>query len=147
MEKTSTNDQGSLKIFVSDYGGYPYPIQLSRWLARQGHQVLHIYNEKEPPRGNLSRDEKDPANLEIQGISIHGDFGKEDFLKRRNFEVRFGKALAQKATSFHPDVIISANAPVETQFFLIRTARKHRTRFIYWLPLASSAGKFLESVY
>lgn len=133
MEKASTNDQGSLKIFVSDYGGYPYPIQLSRWLARQGHQVLHIYNEKEPPRGILSRDEKDPANLEIQGISIHGDFGKEDFLKRRNFEVRFGKVLAQKVTSFQPDVIISANAPVETQFFLIRTARRHRTRFIYWV--------------
>jgi len=133
MEKASTTSQGRLKILVSDYGGYPYPIQLSRWLARQGHQVLHIYNDKEPPRGILARDEKDPASLEIQGINIYGEFGKEDFLKRRNFEVRFGKALAQKATSFQPDVIISANAPVETQFFLVMTARKHRTRFIYWI--------------
>lgn len=133
MEKASIANQGNLKIFVSDYGGYPYPIQLSRWLARQGHQVLHVYNEKEPSRGILSRDEKDPADLVIQGINIHGDFGKEDFLKRRKFEVRFGKALAQKATSFQPDVIISANAPVETQFFLVMAARKHRTRFIYWI--------------
>lgn len=121
------------RIVVNDYGGYPYPIQLSRWLSLHGHQVLHIYNKAEPPRGIFSKKESDHPSLEILGIELHADFGKEDFLQRRRFERMYGKELSKISSQYQPDVIVSANSPVETQQILLREARKSSIPFIYWV--------------
>ncbi len=33
------------RIVIHDYAGYPFAVQLSRWLACQGHTVLYLYSE------------------------------------------------------------------------------------------------------
>ena len=133
MGKTEGYKSKKIRVIVNDYGSYSFPIQLSRWLADQGYDVMHIYNKTEPMRGSLLRKAEDPQNLLIYGIKIESDFGKEDLFKRRKFERSYGKHLIKSVVRFNPDIIISANTPVETQFVLMLTARKHGYRFIYWV--------------
>lgn len=60
-----------MKIIVSDYSGHPFQVQLSRELARRGHQVKHLhFAEFQTPKGNLQRQAADPATFDIE---IWGD--------------------------------------------------------------------------
>ena len=44
-----------LRILVSDYSGHPFQVQLSRELARRGHEVIHSYSAGfQTPKGNLA---------------------------------------------------------------------------------------------
>ena len=75
-----TNDQASsksslviraspfsiMRILVHDYAGHPFQVQLSRELARRGHDVLHLYcSSTHTPRGDLARASGRPARASM----------------------------------------------------------------------------------
>ena len=47
-----------MRILVHDYAGHPFQVQLSRELARRGHEVRHAYaSALQTPRGELVKRE------------------------------------------------------------------------------------------
>jgi colanic acid biosynthesis glycosyl transferase WcaI len=130
-----------MRIMVNDYAGHPFPVQLSRSLTRAGHTVLHTYFAKnDTPKGSVARRADDPDDLAIEPLSIAGDFRKHALWQRRRADVDFGKVVSARLRSFAPDVVLSANMPLDTQRAMLRAAGRANARFVIWLQDLLSVG-------
>ena len=131
-----------MRIVVHDYSGHPFQIQLSRALARQGHDVLHLFFESfQSPRGAVHRRPDDPRSLEIEGIVFDEPFDKyRNFVKRRRQEIRYGKMAARRIAEYRPDLLLSGNAPLDAQKIMQRAAERLGSKFVFWLQDIYSIG-------
>lgn len=134
-----------MRIFVNEFCGHPFQMELSRVLASRGHTVQHVYfaDNTSTPKGLAQRGD-DPAELAIEGLHIRRAFEKHSILKRRQADVEYGRVVARRVDLFRPDVIISANMPLDAQKILQQTAKRHEARFVFWLQdVYSVAAKFV----
>jgi colanic acid biosynthesis glycosyl transferase WcaI len=123
-----------MRILVSDYSGHPFQVQLSRELARRGHRVTHSYSSRfQSPKGNLSVSEGDPEGFDIVPVCNSKPFAKSSFFERRKQEVEIGHELAGLVARLDPEVVISSNAPLDTQRIFQKAAARHGARFVFWL--------------
>ncbi|HWE52845.1 MAG TPA: glycosyltransferase family 4 protein [Bryobacteraceae bacterium] len=131
-----------MRIVVHDYSGHPFQVQLSRELARQGHDVLHLYSASfQTPKGGVLPRAGDAPSFTVEGIRLEDSFSKYDhFAKRRRQEIRYGELAARRIAEFGPDVVLSANTPLDAQRIILKTAKTLGARFIFWLQDIYSAG-------
>lgn len=130
-----------MRIMVNDYAGHPFQIQLSRALALAGHQVLHTYFAKNnTPKGNVERRPDDPANFRVQPVSIAAEFKKHALVARWLADLAVGKIVAEHLRCFRPDIVLSANMPLDGQRVLLHAAHTTNARFIVWLQDVLSVG-------
>lgn len=116
-------------------------MQLSRSLARRGFQVRHLYSGSiQTPRGALVRKADDPATFEVASIELGESIAKYSFVKRRGQERRYGHLLAAEVDRYDPDVVISANTPLDVQAVLQRMCVLRGRRFVFWLQDVYSFG-------
>jgi glycosyltransferase involved in cell wall biosynthesis len=152
-----------MRILVNEFCGHAFQVELSRELARRGHQVLHLYfaDNLSTPKGNIEPGEKEPPNFAVEGMHISMKFSKHSVKTRRKVDIAYGKAVAARGAAFRPDVVISANMPLDAQNILFAEARRQNAKFVFWLqdvysfavrfvlkkklgPLAGIAGAFYE---
>ena len=150
-----------MRIAIHDYGGYAFIVDLSRILAQRGHHVLHLYASRNPtPHGRMEPQPTDPPTLEIRGIAIRAPLQKYSFLRRWRQEREYGIRLAKQAQVWGPEVVVSANAPVNSQTRLFGVCQSQGTPFVFWVQdligdamrriLADrfgAAGRWLGNVY
>jgi glycosyltransferase involved in cell wall biosynthesis len=135
-----------MRIFVNEFCGHPFQMELSRNLARRGHTVYHVYfaDNMSTPKGRTQRRADDPESLTIEGLHITRKFSKHSILTRRQADIEYGQVAAAAAKKFRPDVIISANMPLDAQAILQNTAHRLNVRFVFWLQdVYSAAAKFV----
>jgi len=119
---------------VNDHAGHPFQIQLSRSLAKRGHEVLHTYCALlSTPRGALHAKSEDPDCFELHGVSTRREFSRYSLISRFFQEKELGRGNAKKIEKFKPDAVISANTPLETQSMMINKCRKNNIKFIFWV--------------
>ena len=138
------------RILVHDYSGHPFQIQLARSLARRGYEVLHVYSESfQTPKGDLQARPDDPPGFRIAGLSLSEPFQKSSFLKRRAQEIEFGRLVAGEIRRFRPAIVLSANAPLDTQAVIHKAARACGARFVFWLQdiYSEAIGRFLPATF
>ncbi len=122
------------RILVHDYSGHPFQVQLSRCLAERGNHVLHVHSESfQTPKGNLTKHSDDPVSFQVVGVSLGEVFQKDSFIRRRAQEVEIGRLLAAHIQRFQPDIVISSNAPLDTQATVYKAARAIGAKFVFWL--------------
>ena len=124
-----------MRISLHDFGGYPYPFALSRALAERGHAVQHVYcaSHQTTPAGDFSKADGVVPGLEIVPVRLSETLDKASLLKRRGQEREYGIRASHVTSSFEPDVILSANMPLDAQARLIRTARRADVPFVFWV--------------
>lgn len=135
-----------MRIFVNEFCGHPFQMELSRELARMGHDVCHVYfaDNQSTPKGQIHKRPNDPRGLTIEGLHITRNFEKHSILKRRQADVEYGQVAARRMDAFRPDVVISANMPLDAQAILQRAARQQQARFVFWLQdVYSVATRFV----
>jgi colanic acid biosynthesis glycosyl transferase WcaI len=134
-----------MRILVNDYAGHPFELQLSRELARRGHTVLHTYFSAFPtPKGSVHDGSNGQGQLTIKGIIIVKEFSPHSALSRRSADRAYGQELRKEVIRFQPDVVISANTPLDAQRILMSETRKQGAKFIFWMQdLLSMAIKFV----
>jgi colanic acid biosynthesis glycosyl transferase WcaI len=100
---------------VHDFGGYPFIVQLSRELARRGHEVVHLYADGfRRPKGPMERRANDPPNLSIAAVALNEPLRPGGW-RRVTQERRYGRRLADRIEAFRPAVVLSANSPLYVQ--------------------------------
>lgn len=120
------------RLLVHDYAGHPFQVELSRELARRGHEVLHLYASSiETPRGPLRKRPGDPATFTVRGVSVPG-FNKRNLARRWFQELAYGRGVVREAETYRPDAILSGNAPLLPQRMLLRHANRNGVRFVHW---------------
>ncbi|CAA7615430.1 conserved hypothetical protein [Candidatus Terasakiella magnetica] len=125
---------GRLRLMVHDYAGHAFPVQLSRWLARQGHRVLHCYSaDFESPHGALAPQRDDPCGLTLAALGLGLPVPKYQPLHRWRHERRYAALVARRTVAFRPDVVLSGNAPPAIQAALLAAAHDGGGAFLSWL--------------
>jgi colanic acid biosynthesis glycosyl transferase WcaI len=123
-----------MRIAIHDYGGYAFIVGLSRALARRGHQVIHMFATRNPtPHGRLETQSDDPPSFEVKGIAIRAPLQKYRFFTRFLQEREYGKRLAEHTRSWRPDIVVSANAPLDSQRQLFTTCERNGIPFVFWV--------------
>ena len=122
-----------MRLIVHDFAGHPFQVDLSRALARRGHEVLHLYcaSLTTTPQSVGARPE-DPPAMRVEGIDLPG-FSKTNLLRRFLAERRYGARLAARIAAFSPDVVLSANTPLDAQAAALRATHADGARFVFWL--------------
>ena len=124
-----------MKILVHDYAGHPFQVQLSRELARRGHEVCHAHaGALQTPRGELQRRPDDPESFESVEVTMDPDYArhKYSFRRRRGMEVAYGKAAGALVRDWSPEVVLSSNTPTEAQSGILEASREVGGRFLFW---------------
>ncbi len=123
-----------MRIVVHDYAGHPGQIYMSRELARQGHEVLHLYaGSFETPRGDLERKAADPPTFQSEGVFLSKPFQKHTYVRRQLQEIEYGRRASARILQFKPDVVLSGNTPLFPQARLIRDCRRAGIAFVFWV--------------
>jgi colanic acid biosynthesis glycosyl transferase WcaI len=138
---------GPSRIALHDYCGHPFQFELSRELARRGHEVRHFFfAEDMGPKGNTARLSSDPANFSIEPISIGRPYFKQNLVRRRQADILYGQLASQRIASFAPDVTISGNTPLEAQAPIQRGVRQAGSAFVFWMQdfYSLAAAKILS---
>ena len=121
-----------MRLVVHDYSGHPFQVQLSRELARRGHDVLHLHCDSYVTgKGSLTRRDADPPTFAIEPVSLGQRFEKYSFGKRFAQERRYGRLLGERVRDYGPDVVLSSNTPLFAQS-VFRRHLDPATRFVFW---------------
>ena len=122
-----------MRILVHDYSGHPFQVQLSRQLARLGHEVLHLHCPSfTTGKGALDRSHDDPPSFSVSGVDLGAVFEKYSLTRRYGQERRYGRMLIARAAAFRPDVVLSSNTPLFTQQRFIAWCRRAGVPFVFW---------------
>jgi len=123
-----------MRIFVNDFGGYPFPSQLSHQLAARKHDIRHAYCDSlaGTPTGTYAETE---THLKATFFPIHLKQiqQKSSLFKRRAQDIEYGKLAVASIEQFNPDVVISANTPLNAQSIILDHCQRNQIPFIYWL--------------
>jgi len=123
-----------MKILIHDYAGHPFQVDLSRELAKRGHDVVHAYFAGDPgPKGALKRRPDDAPGLRFAGVSIDRPYNKGSMIERRFNDIRYGKEAAKLIIETRPDVVISGNTPTESQSLVIKACKAADAAYIQWV--------------
>jgi colanic acid biosynthesis glycosyl transferase WcaI len=126
-------EEALLRAAVCDYSGHPFQAQLSRELARRGHDVLHLHFDGfQTPKGRLSLDPADSPNLAFAPISLDQPFAKYSYIRRRFQEIEVGRRIARRLVAFRPDVVLACNLPLDSLDQLVRSCGASATPFVFW---------------
>ena len=125
---------GPMRILVHDYAGHPFEVQLSRALARRGHQVLHLYSESTvTPRGQLRRLPEDPPSFDVKGLSLGRTIEKHAFVRRWLQERAYGRLLAEQIEMYEPHVVLTANTPTDARAAALGATHAVGAADVVWL--------------
>ena len=132
--RSARKTRGSSRIAIHDYCGHPFQFELSRELARRGHEVRHFFfAEDMGPKGNTQRLPDDPANFTVEPISIGRAYSKQNLIRRRAADILYGELASQRIAAFEPDVTISGNTPLEAQAAILKSVRRSGSSFLFWM--------------
>ncbi len=134
------------RVVVHDYSGFPFPVQLSRELARRGHDVLHLHCPSyRAGKGDLELRAEDPPLLAIEPIDMGGDFAKYSPARRVRQELTYGERAGRRIAAHRPDVVLSGDTPLFAQSVILRSCRRKRIPFVFWLQDLYSVAMRLEA--
>ena len=123
-----------MRIFVHDYAGHPFGLELSRELARRGHVVRNAYfADDQGPKGAVASQAGDPEGFSIQPITIGLPYSKANLVRRHFLDGVYGAAAGRALAAFRPDVALVANTPLNALGVMQRVAARRAVPFVVWL--------------
>ena len=125
-----------MKILIHDYAGHPFQIQLSRELAQSDDLVIHAYaGGLLTPQAAMGNQPDDPSSLSVRMIPIDSRYrqNKYKYLKRRGYELDYGRRLVELIRLDKPDVVLCANTPSEILSMASRATHESGGVFIPWI--------------
>ncbi|MFH9090039.1 glycosyltransferase family 4 protein [Streptomyces sp. NPDC017673] len=119
-----------MRILVHDYSGHPFQAQLSRELARRGHQVVHsTCTAYVSGKGDLAAP---AAGLRFATIGDGVRLRKDAYVRRLGQETRLGLELARQVRREKPDVALLSNMPIPVLVVTAAVLKRLRIPWVLW---------------
>jgi colanic acid biosynthesis glycosyl transferase WcaI len=123
-----------MRYLVHDFAGHAFPIHLSRELAKRGHHVIHTYPVGlSGPKGRLERASSDSECFHVRPITLSGSFRKYSATRRLYAQRTYSADVCKLITAERPDVVLSANTPIDVQTRLLWHCRRNGIGFVHWV--------------
>ena len=134
-----------MRLYVHDYAGHAFAVELSRELARRGHTVRHGYSATNlTPQGALARRPDDAPGFQPDPVRTRPVQKRRSSLvglvARQRAERDYGIAAAERVRAFRPDVLLVGNTPLDALPAIQRAARDVGARVVNWLQDVLSVG-------
>jgi colanic acid biosynthesis glycosyl transferase WcaI len=122
-----------LRIAVHDYAGHPFQVQLSRELARRGHDVLHLHCASfQTGKGSLEITANDPEGFRVTGVTLGRYFDRYSLWRRPIHERKYSHEVVRALRSFKPDLVLSGNTPLISQSLILSECTRNDIKFVFW---------------
>jgi colanic acid biosynthesis glycosyl transferase WcaI len=121
------------RVLIHDFGGFAFPAELARELARRGHDVRLLYSDLDMRGGRLSLRADDPDTFSVDAVSIGQTFRKHELLRRAAQELAYAKVLGREVARFSPDVLFNTNGTMIMSRWLSRYAQRQRWAYVHWM--------------
>ena len=134
-----------MRLYVHDYAGHAFAVELSRELARRGHTVRHGYSATNlTPQGALARRPDDAPGFQPDPVRTRPVQKRRSSLvglvARQRAERDYGIAAAERVRAFRPDALLVGNTPLDALPAIQRAARDVGARVVNWLQDVLSVG-------
>lgn len=130
-----------IRLVVHDFAGHPFTAELARELARRGHPTRYLSFASDPgPKGALTRCGGDPDWLAFERLEIGRRYSKNNLWARRRGDIAYGRVAAAAIAADPPELVISANTPLDSQAQLLAACRAAGARFVLWCQDLQSRG-------
>ena len=135
-----------MRINMHDFSGHPFQVQLSRELARRGHEVVHEYSHQYVTgHGRLEVSSADPATLTIRSVQTDLPYRKYELLGRGRFELNYARAWQQNLRRNSYDVVVACNVPLFTLAKMRRYFGRTAIPWVLWHQDVYSLGVAAEA--
>ena len=122
-----------MRIVVHDYSGHPGQAQLSRALARRGHEVTHQHCPSYATgKGSLQVEPGDPPTLSFEPCAMEGTFAKYSVVTRIRQELSYGRRAARCIAAKDPAVAVISNVPLLAHSVLARRLSRCGVPMVFW---------------
>jgi glycosyltransferase involved in cell wall biosynthesis len=122
-----------MRIVVHDYSGHPGQAQLSRALARRGHEVTHQHCPSYATgKGSLQLEPGDPPTLSFEPCAMEGTFAKYSVVTRIRQELSYGRRAARAIAAKDPAVAVISNVPLLAHSILARRVARCGVPMVFW---------------
>jgi glycosyltransferase involved in cell wall biosynthesis len=121
------------RIVIHDFGGFAFPAQLARELARRGHETRLLYSDLDMRGGRLARYRGDAPGFSVEALSIGQPFAKQALLRRAGQELAYARVLARAVARFAPDVVVNTNGTMIMSRWLQRAATARGVAYVHWM--------------
>jgi colanic acid biosynthesis glycosyl transferase WcaI len=114
-------------------------------LAKREHAIQYIYREStQLIKRGIKKQE--PTHLQEIPIVLAGGFQKYSLFTRRAREMEHGKRAEREILKYQPDVVISADTPLDAQKFILKASQECEAKFIFWMQdaIGLATRKILE---
>lgn len=120
-----------MKVLVHDHSGHPFQAELSRELARRGHDVTHSYvSGYVSGKGRL---EALPGErITFVGIGGEKKVEQRRYVQRLFREVTRGFALVRHVLQVNPDVVVLSNVQIPTMVIFAFVMSVLRRPWVLW---------------
>ncbi|MFJ8085447.1 glycosyltransferase family 4 protein [Streptomyces sp. NPDC096205] len=119
-----------MRILVHDYSGHPFQAQLSRELARRGHEVVHsTCTAYVSGKGDLAGP---TPGLRFATIGDGVRLRKEAYFRRLGQETLLGLELARQVRREKPDVALLSNLPIPVLVATAAVLNRLRIPWVLW---------------
>ena len=115
-------------IFLHDYAGFRFTLQLAYALADEGYKVIYAYSKT----AKKEQENIDNNKIILVEIDLFSKLNKNNFIKRFFQERRYGIEVAKEIIKYKPDIVLSANAPLDAQSRIFNAAGQIGAKFIFW---------------
>lgn len=120
-----------MRILVHDHSGHPFQVQLSRELARRGHQVTHSYCAAYVSgKGHLVAEADETLVFDPIGVDTVGQ--KDRFVRRLLQEVRWGFDLVRQVRRTKAEVALVSNAQIPSLIVFSLAMAVLRVPWVLW---------------
>lgn len=116
-------------ILIHDWCGHPFTLDLSKELAGRGYSVHYVYTRASGGPKAAIVDSSD--SLALHHVDVD-PIQKSRFVRRWFQDRAYGARAARIVARVRPDVVISANTPLESQRKIINACRRKNIPFIFW---------------
>jgi glycosyltransferase involved in cell wall biosynthesis len=141
-----------MRLLIHDYSGHPFQAQLSRELARRGHEVVH--SSCPAYSSGKGRLEPGPGDRFVyEAVGAGRVIEKMRFRRRLLVEARLGVDLLRQVRRVRPDVALVANVPIPMLVVVAAGMLLLRRRWLLWqqdvqaVAVAKFAGKQLSRAF
>ena len=131
-----------MNIVIHDYGGYAFILKLGRELAKRGHYITYIYSSSNSttPKGNVSIGADKDNQFNITEIKLPREIQKTSFFDRWKLENLYGKLVLKELEKINPELVISANSPLDAQHKITHYCKQQSIPFVFWMQDIISAA-------